>query len=62
MTRAGFGKALQNTYEDVLGARLGSRIIRIIHANSEKDALKRAQDLSNKMLHTPKQSAQYVKE
>jgi hypothetical protein len=61
MTRAGFGKALQKSYETVLGARLGSRIIRIIHANAEKEVIERASALSNKMLHSEKQTPQYVK-
>ena len=62
MTKASFGKALQKTYERLLGARLGSRIIRIIHANSKKAALAEVQELSNKMLHSAKQTAQYVKQ
>lgn len=62
MTKGSFGKALQKRYEQLLGARLGSRIIRIIHANENKEAIQTAKDLSNKMLHSQKQTAQYIKQ
>ena len=62
MSRASFGKALQKTYQSVLGKKIGSRIIRIIHANSEKEAILKTKELMNKMLHGPRQTAQYIKE
>lgn len=62
MSRASFGKALQKTYSSVLGKNIGSRLIRIIHANSEKEAIMKTKELTNKLLHGPKQTSQYVKE
>ena len=61
MNRASFGKALQKTYSSVLGKSIGSRIIRIIHANSERDAILKTKELTNKMLHGARQTAQYIK-
>ena len=62
MTKASFGKALQKRYEQLLGARLGSRLIRVIHANENKDAIRAAKELSNKMLHSQNQTSQYIKQ
>ena len=62
MSRSAFGKALQNTYERILGKRLGSRLIRVIWANENKDLIRDSKELSDKMLHSQKQTGQYIKE
>ena len=61
MNKATFGKGLQSTTTKILGKPIGSRIIRILHASDKADVIREAAELTNKLLHTSKQTAQYVR-
>ena len=61
MNKATFGKGLQATTSKILGKPIGSRIIRILHASDKADVIKEAAELTNKLLHSSKQTAQYVR-
>ena len=63
MSKATFGKGLQATTSKLLGKAIGSRIIRILHASSKsnKEAIEKASELTNKLLHTASQTKQYVR-
>ena len=61
MSRATLGKALHKKTKALLGKAFGSRMIRILAASDSKDVIMAASDLSNKMLHTMKQTKQYIR-
>ena len=61
MSKATFGKGLQATTSKMLGKAIGSRIIRILHASDKKEIIQEAAELTNKLLHTAKQTKQYVR-
>ena len=63
MSKSAFGKSLQNTTEKLLGKRIGSRIIRIVFSSdpSNRKTIEKAAEISNKLLHTAKQTAQYIR-
>mgnify|MGYP000197430471 CR=1 FL=1 len=63
MSKSAFGKALQNTTEKLLGKRIGSRIIRIVFSSEpeHKAVIEKAAEITNKLLHTAKQTKQYIR-
>jgi hypothetical protein len=61
MTKKAYSQTLIKTTEDLLGKRVGSRIIRVLTATEHKDVLEKADELTNKLLHTSKQTRQYVR-
>ena len=62
LSRAALGKILHKVTKDLLGKSFGSRLIRILHATDSKEEIKKVAELANKMLHTTKQTKQYVRE
>mgnify|MGYP000742957852 CR=1 FL=1 len=62
MKKASFGKSIQKIMETLTSKRIGSRIFRIMHANENKDVIRKASELTEKMLHTSTQTKQYIKE
>ena len=62
MNKASFGKSIQKIMETLTSKRIGSRIFRIMHANQNKDIIRKASALTEKMLHSSEQTKQYIKE
>ena len=52
MSKPAFGKALQRVTGQILGKKIGSRLIRILAATDKADVLKEAAELSNKLMHS----------
>ena len=63
MSRATLGKALHKKTKSLTGKAIGSRMIRILAASTPENqqAIEKAADLSNKMLHTMQQTKQYIR-
>ena len=63
LTKSAMGKALHRITGELLGKRFGSRLIRILAATSEKNAIERVEDLQNRLLHGEgsKQTKQYTR-
>ena len=61
MSRGAFGKALRNQTQELLGKRVGSRIIRVVVSTENRKILEKAAELSNKMLHTQKRTLDYIR-
>ena len=63
MTKSAFSQALIKLTENLLGKRVGSRLIRVLFATSKKIDLQKADDISNQMLHskTGLQTRKYVR-
>lgn len=61
MSRPALGKLLHNVTKQILGVSFGSRIIRLLHATDNAAEIKRVAALSNSMLHTSRQTKQYIR-
>ena len=61
MTKKAFSAALIKVTNDLLGKRIGSRLIRIMFATSQKELLEKSDKVSHDMLHNPKQTREYVR-
>jgi hypothetical protein len=61
MTKKGFSQMMIRTTEELLSKRVGSRIMRVLTASENKDVLLEANEITNKMLHTAKQTRQYIR-
>ena len=61
MSRATMGKAVHRVTSELIGKSFGSRLIRVLAATANKAEIEKVADLSNKLLHTTKQTKQYVK-
>ena len=61
MTRKAFSQALIKLTDDLLGKRIGSRLLRVIFATKNKALLAKADKVSNNMLHSTKQTREYVR-
>ena len=61
MTRATLGKALHKVTKELLGKAFGSRLIRVLAATENKAEIDKASEISEKMLHSVKQSKQYTR-
>ena len=64
MTKKAFSQQLIKITDNLLGKRVGSRLIRVLFAPDNKQALQKADDVSNKMLHskTGLQTRKYVRD
>ena len=62
MKKDTFGKSIQKMMEQLTNKRIGSRILRIMHANQNKAIIRKASELTHKMLHGTGQTKQYIKE
>ena len=61
LSRAALGKAVHVATKAILGKSFGSRMIRLLHATSAAEEIKKVTELSNKLLHTTRQTKQYVR-
>lgn len=61
ISKAAFGKAIRKLMKDMTGKNIGSRLIRVMHATDNKEIIEKAAALTNKLLHSSKQTAQYVR-
>ena len=52
---------LIKTTSELMGKKVGMRIIRVLTATDNQKVLEQAKDLTNKLLHTSKQTNQYVR-
>ena len=61
MSKKAFSQSLIKLTTDLLGRRIGSRLLRIIFATKNEELLSKADKVSNQMLHTTKQTREYVR-
>ena len=61
LSRAALGKLLFRVTKQLLGKAFGSRLIRVLFASDNQEEIKKVDDMSNKLLHTPAQTRQYVR-
>ena len=63
MTKSAFSQALLKLTENLLGKKVGSRLIRVMFASHNSELLEKADAVSNKMLHskTGLQTRKYVR-
>ena len=61
MTKGGYSQMLIKTTNELLGKRVGSRMIRVLAATEHKDVIDKVDNLTNKLLHTSKQTRQYIR-
>ena len=61
MSKQAFSKAIHKVTKDLSGKSFGSRILRIMHATESADVIEQSAALTNKLLHTAKQTQLYVK-
>ena len=61
MSKQAFSKAIHKITKDLSGKSFGSRILRILHATENATLIEKSNELSNKMLHSSKQTQQYIK-
>ena len=61
MSKGSFGKTLRNMTLELLGKKIGSRIIRVVVATENKELIEKAAELSAKFLHGQKRTADYIR-
>jgi len=61
LSRAALGKMLFRVTKQLLGRAFGSRLIRVLFATDNQEEIKKVDEMSNKLLHTPAQTRQYVR-
>ena len=61
MTKKAFSQALIKVTSDLLGKRIGSRLIRVMFATENREVIEKAAGVTNKLLHTAKQTKQYTR-
>ena len=61
MTKKAFSQALIKLTDTLLGKRIGSRLLRVIFATKNDAVLAKAAKVSNNMLHSSKQTQEYVR-
>ena len=61
LSRPALGKAVHTATKAILGKSFGSRMIRILHATDLAKEIEKVTELSNKLLHTTKQTKQYIR-
>lgn len=61
MTKKGYSQMLIKLTSELLGKKVGSRIIRVLTVTENRDALVKSNNLTNKLLHTAKQTQQYIR-
>ena len=61
LSRAALGKLLHRATKVLLNKSFGSRLIRVLAATENRKEIEAASSLSEKMLHTSKQTRQYVR-
>ena len=61
LSKPALGKILRKLTGDMLGKGIGTRMLRIFNATKNAKILEKADEVSNNMLHTSKQSKEYVR-
>ena len=61
LSRSALGKMVQRILKRLLHKNIGSRLIRVLAATASKKEIEAVTKLSNSLLHTTKQSKQYVR-
>ena len=61
MTRKAFSQALIKLTSELLGKRIGTRLIRVMFASMNSSLLNAADKVSNNLLHSAKQTRSYVR-
>ena len=61
LTKAALGKALRKITSDKLSKSIGTRMLRIFNASQNQALLEKAEEISNNMLHSAKQTKEYVR-
>ena len=61
LSKSAMGKALHVVTKEILGKSVGSRIFRVLHATENREVIEQAAELSKKMLHSEKRTADYVR-
>ena len=61
MSKSGYSQMLIKTTDELLGKRVGSRMIRVLTATEYKDDIDKVDKLTNKLLHTSNQTRQYIR-
>ena len=61
MTRKAFSQALIKLTSEILGKRIGSRLLRVIFATKNAALLAKADKVSKGMLHSTKQTREYIR-
>ena len=61
MSRSALGKKLVRSTKKLLNKKIGSRIIRVLAASSNKDEIEKLKKFSDSMLHSAKQTGKYVR-
>jgi hypothetical protein len=61
MTRSAFSQGLINLTQKLLGKRVGTRLIRVLFATENREEIEKAEDVTNRLLHTSEQTKQYIR-
>ena len=61
MSRSALGKMVIRATKKILNKKIGSRMIRILAASSNKEEIEKLKKFSDKMLHSVKQTGDYVR-
>ena len=61
MTRSAFSQGLINLTQKLLGKRVGTRLFRVLFATENREEIAKAEDVTNRLLHTSEQTKQYVR-
>ncbi len=61
LSKSGLGKVLRKLTSNKLGKSIGSRMLRVFNATNNAEIIKKAKEIANNMLHSQKQSQDYVR-
>ena len=61
LSKTGLGRILRKLTSDKLGKTIGTRMLRIFNASKHAKLLEKAAKVSHEMLHTEKQTKQYIR-
>jgi hypothetical protein len=61
MTKSAFSQGLIGLTQKLLGQRVGTRLIRVLFATSNREEIEKASDVTNKLLHSSEQTKQYIR-
>ncbi len=61
LSKSGLGKVLRKLTSNKLGKSIGSRMLRVFNATKNAEILNKAKEIANNMLHSQKQSQDYVR-
>jgi len=61
LSKSALGKALRKITLDKLNKKIGTRMLRIFNASLHANVIAKANEISNNMLHSSKQTRQYIR-